>query len=416
MIAAKRWLLLKSKFYDLDYINTLLENTPDPPADLPPPDPNDPDDPRNVDFSSLTIDDLIYILELVLPLEIEPTTFREDKINFVECSDINCIVDATNYEKEKDNKEYSKFRIEWKENLYTVEQFFKEAYTDYKIFPYKIRPKKGNQKLFYLSKGQRKKIQYSALQYHYEKYHGGKLVIVSEEDNRNIKSLCGRYFECVDTASELLSRLYYDNGLSKIITFGASITVDGNNKDNYCYKIKEKTEKSITCLGISMTWEKWTEAIKEKLDFARQYKTDSEEFKELYEQAEKMIYYQREMNLTLTGEFNEIMRNCLYQYSISGKADFPEGQIPNAELTFTIDFDDDIEIYKSHENKHNKDIKGKNEAYKKFNTLNAAIGDIVTRQQLLALKWNDKNIARYIDYKFMERVTGKRGAYRILIK
>lgn len=207
--------------------------------------------------------------------------------------------------------------------------------------------------------------------------------------------------------------MYFDSGIYKMITFGASITVDGNNKGVYCYKV-EYNEKGATYKGVNTSWEQWTEKIKISCDIAREYKVNSEEYEQLYKEAERSIYYQYGTHLTVTAELNTQLKSCIYQYITFGTADFPEGEIPNADLTFTIDFDTDVELRKSHANTHNRDIKGRNEAFKKFSTLGATRGDIYTRKQLLELKFNDKNIRRYIDYGFMD--SNGKGTYTILIE
>lgn len=372
-----------------------------------------------LDLTNLSDEELEQLIELYEPLlnagKFDKAVFRGDTIEYVECSNINSIVDANEYvkNKNKDVKEHCKFRIRWRDKLYTAEQFFKEAFKDYKIFPYKIRPIDGNEKLFYLSKGQRKQRQYEALQYHYKKYFGKEIVAVSQSDIDELKYFFFIYSENIDTARDLCSRIHYKDGLSKMVTFGATISVDGKNKDNYCYMVINKTEKGFTCVGIDMTWEKWAETIKYWSDNGNQlFQMNNMP----YSDVEKYIYYQDKIYLTLTGKYNEIMRTCTKQYFNTRKADFPTGQIPNKDLTFNIDYDEDIEIYRSHENKHLKEVNGHDKAYIKFNTLNAAIDEIVTRQQLLALKWNDKNIARYIEYGFMKRIAGKKGAYMILIE
>jgi ACT domain-containing protein len=106
-----------------------------------------------------------------------------------------------------------------------------------------------------------------------------------------------------------------------------------------------------------------------------------------------------------------------------GKAEFPFiGDIPNADVAFTIDFKRDVEIVrafdlktdmseynKQHNAEHNREVIGRKKVEKTFSRLT---GDKWTTQELLQQGFNDKNIKRFVDYGLIER-TG-RGKYKRL--
>ena len=112
----------------------------------------------------------------------------------------------------------------------------------------------------------------------------------------------------------------------------------------------------------------------------------------------------------------------IYKYFKDGKAAFPyQGEIPNADLNFTIDFERDIEIVeaidlktdmseynKAHNAQHNKDI-GRKRVLETFSRLT---GDEWTTKEILAQGFNEKNIKRFVDYGLIERIS--RGRYRRL--
>lgn len=335
--------------------------------------------------------------------------FKGYPIDWVEYSNTNSIVDARDAIKKKDTNR--KFGIRWNGVIYKPEDFFKKAFPDYKKYPYKVTFL--NENIKYISESQRIKLQYEALEYIYTVKEKGTLVYISKENKDELLELCIRYSDYVSTAKQWLRRMNYKNGLEKMITFGASISAsikeDTETEHLYCYR-RIKTDNRVTFIGVKMEINEWIKEIERNIELII---TDKSNRRTHIDNALNSIYYQYGTYLTLNKKLNDTLRKCVFDRI--GMIDFICNiEIPNADLTFTIDFDKDIKIKKMHENIHNRDIKGRNEAFKKFGTLCATKGDIYTRKQLLELKFNDKNIRRYIDYGFMN--SNGKGTYTILIE
>lgn len=265
------------------------------------------------------------------------------------------------------------------------------------------------------------------------------MVEVSGKDKKELEELAKQHK--AETAQIWYSRMKWQDGHEKLITFGAAVDVrraDGTSKANglYCYECKITDEKA-EYKGIPISWEKWGNGIKFQVDDARhvfrRLMRDPERQKNLTEKGIKKaiiaMYYQQIINehgyyLTLPkAEIDEI-KAWIYQYFKDGKAAFPyQGEIPNADVNFTIDFKRDVEIVgafdlseynrqhnaernKKHNAKHNKELGRK----RVFETFSRLTGNEWTRAEILAQRFNQKNLDNFVKYELIERV--KQGHYK----
>ncbi|GHV34982.1 hypothetical protein FACS18949_12050 [Clostridia bacterium] len=136
--------------------------------------------------------------------------------------------------------------------------------------------------------------------------------------------------------------------------------------------------------------------------------------------ASKTLFYQNQKHLTLPKTEYNTIQVWIYSYLDKGIEPFPySGTMPNGDLQFTIDFAMDIEIVRAydlktemsaynaeHNTEHNKEI-ALNKVKQTFNRLD---GDEWSTQEILRKGFNEKNIKRFVDYGFIQRV--KRGHYK----
>ena len=256
------------------------------------------------------------------------------------------------------------------------------------------------------------------------------LVEVAEQDKQDKKDLEQLAANSkVGTYKTWRDRMQWESGHEKMITFGAALEVKGATKGVYCYS-QDITATQATFSGVSMTWEKWIEPLKENLDNYRKWimsirnKYEQEKaIKNICENNMMCIYYQKvyeEKRLTLPKTELDNIKLWVNQYLKGSNAKFPySGEIPNGDLTFTIDFEKDIEIVKTqdlknnmaeynaeHNTEHNKDM-GRNKVGDTFSRLT---GNEWSRAEILKQGFNKGNLDRFIKYKLIER-TG-RGRYK----
>ena len=286
--------------------------------------------------------------------------------------------------------------------------FIKSSFKEYRKHPYKVNFKNDN--VFYLSGSQRAKLQYHILSQRYE------LVEVDEQDKRDLQAFCE--FHYTKAAQQWFYRMKWDNGHECMITFGAALEVtkaeneDGNTtkkiKDVYCYSAKFKSNYAEFC-GVAMQWEKWIIPIIGKLDKSveksKNYSIkDKKVFDDrAFERVIKIIYYQDGKYLTLPDIEKKAIEKWIYSYLKKGKQDFPyKGQIQNSDLNFIIDFQNDIEIGKQHDNtKHNQNI-GKETVEETYKRLVG--GDVLTSKEILQQGFNYGNIRGFVKYGLIELI------------
>jgi hypothetical protein len=361
--------------------------------------------------------------------EIEPnnTTFRGTEIEWITNNKYKTTITQNAFSPTEPYKEEAftgkNHLINYGDNSYTNEQFFKAMFADYKKYPYKVIF--SNDNVFYLGSSQRAKLQYHILA---QNFH---LADVCEQDKKELQALYASHK--AETAQRYLNRMTWEQGLEKMITFGVALAVreaQGTSKAKgvYCYT-SYITSGYAAFSGVCMTWENWVKPIIDCLDNGRKQinaipKSKKELIKlhtdNVYQQAIMILFYQNGKYLTLPKAEYDAIQAWIYSYLNKGNTPFPySGTMPNGDIQFKIDFETDIEIVKAHDLKtemseynaehnaeHNQDI-GRDKVKQTFSRLD---GNEWTTQEILRQGYNEKNIKRFVDYGLIERT--KRGHYR----
>ena len=294
------------------------------------------------------------------------------------------------------------------------EELLKVLFPEYKKFPLKVRFK--NDDVFYLGSNQRSKLQYHILE-QYILSQGLELVTVDENIKSDLERFCSNHK--AETAQRWLNRMQWENGHEKMVSFGVAIDVKSVNNDDgsktkkakgiYCYS-SIVTNTNAIFRGIETEWSEWSRGIINQLNIAKEYK--GKKYKDRYEHyidiAMQAIYYQNYKYLTLTGEADNKIKKWLYKYLNDSNVEFPfRGKIPNSNVAFTIDFQNDTEIVKQHDNtQHNQELGLK----KVVNTFIGLVGDEWTTQEIYSQRFNKGNLERFVKYGLIERT--KRGHYK----
>jgi hypothetical protein len=296
------------------------------------------------------------------------------------------------------------------------EEFLKAVFSKYKKHAYKVKFKNDN--VFYLGGNQRAKLQYNILAYHFD------LVSVSEEDKADLERLCANYDG--ETAGRWLNRMVWEQGHEKMITFGVALEVrreDGTARANgvWCYSA-EITSKGAVYTGTPMTWERWGAALIIHLDGKREEYKDNkaEKYNAVYKETARLMYYQNGNYMTLTAKERGAISDWIYEYYFSSrKPPLPlPGEIPNGDLQFTVDFENDVELVKAydlktemgafnkeHNDRRNKDM-GRNKSKDRFEELE---GDTWTTQEILSQGFSRKTLDTFVRHGFIKRI--KQGHY-----
>lgn len=164
---------------------------------------------------------------------------------------------------EENGKQRTGHWIVWNGNRSKREEFFKLAFLD-QYNKVKKRVKflgQAADDVLRLTGGQRTKLMYEILAWKYG------LEEVSEQDSFDLIRLCQRE-EDNKTADDLLSRLYWPNGLAKLVTFGVGMKLDGAAQHTWCYSVDYQEDRAVFT-GSSMTWERWQVKLIEVLDRCR---------------------------------------------------------------------------------------------------------------------------------------------------
>ena len=319
------------------------------------------------------------------------------------------VYSGTNHFIKYDGKEYER------------EQFLKAFFKDYKKYKYRVDFLTDN--VFWLGSNQRAKLQYHILSLKYP------LVKVDEQDKEDLYNLCKDHK--APTAQMWFNRMKWEKGHEKMITFGAALGVraaQGTSKAKgvfcYCANITDETAEFT---GVYNGWENWQYGITSKVDELRQELNETPKHKQkqavqrIYDDVIIAVYYQNGQYLTLPQAENDKILSWLYKYIKDGKAEFPyKGDIPNADVAFTIDFDKDIKIVENidlktdmseynrqHNAEHNREVIGRKKVVDTFSRLT---GNEWSRAEILSQGFNGNNITRFLDYGYIER-TG-RGQYK----
>ena len=164
---------------------------------------------------------------------------------------------------EENGKQRTGHWIVWNDNRSKREEFFKLAFPD-QYNKVKKRVKflgQAADDVLRLTGGQRTKLMYEILAWKYG------LEEVSEQDSLDLIRLCQRE-EDNKTADDLLSRLHWPNGLSKLVTFGVGMKLDAAAQQTWCYSVDYQEDKALFT-GSPMTWERWQVKLIEVLDRCR---------------------------------------------------------------------------------------------------------------------------------------------------
>ena len=164
---------------------------------------------------------------------------------------------------EENGKQRTGHWIVWNGNRSKREEFFKLAFPD-QYNKVKKRVKflgQAGDDVLRLTGGQRTKLMYEILAWKYG------LEEVDEQDSLDLIWFCKRE-EDNKTADDLLSRLYWPNGLSKLVTFGVGMKLDGAAQQTWCYSVDYQEDRALFT-GSSMTWERWQVKLIEVLDRCR---------------------------------------------------------------------------------------------------------------------------------------------------
>ena len=152
---------------------------------------------------------------------------------------------------EEDGTQRTGHWIVWNGNRSKREAFFKLAFPDqYNKVKKRVKfLEQAADDVLRLTGGQRTKLMYEILAWKYE------LEEVSEQDSFDLIHLCQRE-EDNKTADDLLARLYWPNGLAKLVTFGVGMKLDGAAQHTWCYSVDYQENRAVFT-GKAMTWECW---------------------------------------------------------------------------------------------------------------------------------------------------------------
>jgi hypothetical protein len=334
--------------------------------------------------------------------------FRDNPIEFT-IDDIEVTenaLDSANPDISK--KKRASIFIRYEDKEYSKENFYKAMFKDYRKYPFKAQFE--NDSVFYLSNSQRAKLQYDILAYRFG------LVDVAEQDKKDLEHFCIKHD--TQTAQKWYSRMMWKRGHEKMIAFGSALgvrsykdngkTVYSSIKGVYCYRMKYENN-TVTYFGLNKTWEQWQQGMIDCIE-RRRIELKDEQLKENDRQCIISMYYQNGTYLTLPTSETSILRNWLNEYIKKGYTTLKlNGDMPNADLQFTICYDD-IEIVKQHDNtQHNQEM-----GYKRvLNTFNSLLGNEWITQEIYKQGFNKGNIERFIKYGLIERT--KRGHYRRIL-
>ena len=200
--------------------------------------------------------------QVPLPLEDDTSAAMEDE-TAAEPTFRDLPIAWENVTTEENGKQRTGHWIVWNGNRSKREEFFKLAFPD-QYNKVKKRVKflgQAADDVLRLTGGQRTKLMYEILAWKYG------LEEVSEQDSLDLIRLCQRE-EDNKTADDLLSRLYWPNGLSKLVTFGVGMKLDGAAQQTWCYSVDYQEDRALFT-GSSMTWERWQVKLIEVLDQCR---------------------------------------------------------------------------------------------------------------------------------------------------
>lgn len=312
--------------------------------------------------------------------------------------------------------------ISYKGKLYKRDDFLYAFFPDYK--KHKKRVKFLNDNILYLSSNQRNKLQYHILAQRFNLLSLDSKA--DEQDKEELLLFLRKYKRKHEQAQQWHNRMSWEQGHEKVITFGVSLEVQGASKGVWCYTCNIDDDKAMY-KGVLMDWKTWLKPIADRLNVIREQirlkcitnkKLKALYYGATYESIKEMLYNQNYRHLTLPAtEINKI-RAWVYNYLDDSNAPFPySGNMPNADLHFTIDFEKDIEIVDTldlkspakmadfnrlNNDRHNKEL-GRRRSWETFGRL---VGNEWTTAEIRAQGFTDKQIRTWRGYGWVE-VKGK---------
>lgn len=319
----------------------------------------------------------------------------------------NAFIDDIEVEERYNGKNHL---IGYDEKEYTQDGFFETYFERYREVKKRVQFNSDTlNRLNCISTNQCEKLQYHILAQYFD------LVEVDEQDERELRNFAFYYDS---SFKRLYNRINWENGLSKMITFGAGLQAAGRGKVEkmYCYQQYLEHDKA-EYIAVNMTWETWSIAIIERAEM----KQIDEAIMAMYYQ-NKINDYQYNMYMTWTAAERNVVEHWIRTYK-SG-AVFPySGEIERGE-NFTIVFDSDCEIVDNIRTRETRAQYNKEHAAElaaargKIKHSKAAMSDYkrligenwTTAELLTMLDNNSKKIKRLVDEGLIERI--KRGYYR----
>lgn len=293
--------------------------------------------------------------------------------------------------------------IGYDEKEYTQDEFLETHFERYREIQKRIQfNTDALNVLNCISTNQCEKLQYHILAQHFD------LVEVDDQDELELRVFAFYYDS---SFKRLYNRINWENGLSKMITFGAGLQVKGREKVEkmYCYRQHLEHDKA-EYIAVTMTWETWSNSIIERAKMKQ------------IDEAIKAMYYQDKIYMTWAAAERNAVEHWIRTYK-SG-AVFPySGEIERGE-SFTIVFDSDCKIVDNIRTRETRAQYNKEHAAElaaargKIKHSKAAMSDYkrligenwTTAELLTMLDNNPKKIKRLVDEGLIERI--KRGYYR----
>lgn len=206
------------------------------------------------------------IAESQVPLPLEKDTSATPEETAAEPTFRDLPIAWENVTTEENGKQKTGHWIVWNGNRSKREEFFKLA------FPGQYNKVKKRVKflgqaaddVLRLTGGQRTKLMYEILAWKYP------LEITDEQDSLDLIFLCQRE-ENNKTADDLLSRLRWHRGLSKLVTFGVGMKLDAAAQHTWCYSADYQEDRALFT-GSPMAWECWQVKLIEVLDRCRAFR------------------------------------------------------------------------------------------------------------------------------------------------
>lgn len=311
--------------------------------------------------------------------------------------------------------------------LYAPAEFLSFAFDDY--LKYKNVVEFDDDNIFWLSKSRR-----SYLQYHILEQSFG-LVPVPDQKKRDFIKLANSHDG--ETAKIWARRSEWENGVEKMISFGATLEVRGTldkitgkypvTKGVWCYSENINSTQATFC-SEQHTWEDWLFRVQAKiaslrLSGYRSFGDRQAHYYEIKDDLMKCLYYQNGARLTLPHDTFTVLEDWMFRCYLSDKTPIPFTGMINADndFQFSYVYGENCRIVPRGRGslrapgamtKHNKEhaaelgeARGLTMTQEKF--LHFPDGEW-TANELKAFGFNRTNLKSYLDHKLI-RKCGKRG-------